>query len=187
MNENLKITGYSRQALNKLQDMDDTWRSPELKRELEFKHYNNSYIWVTFRKEVLKEVGSSAVIHDLMRDTKDPIRRHFDSHAKKEIKDLLHLAMVAEERERLKKEKKDQPGASQVDIKVDDPETHEGVLALLPKYNLTYRSVDMKLHFKTMYLSYAVLKISDKTPKNAHKRIAKIIAKEKSVLAVDYL
>jgi len=202
---------FSKDAADTLISHATTYQSPEVSKKKDFKFYNNSYIYVSFRKEALQKETSNKLAVRLIKNTKQDIRQRFYEESATHNNETRYELLRKLKREIEKNETDKNPRAKDSG-NVPEPEMdveeqlrfaeeesrfikeHEHKMWLrdldLLENNITYSPVNvtMTIGLTKLYKSYCIFNISDKlTIKASHRKVAKVLIQDPTVLAVEFL
>ena len=68
----------------------------------------------------------------------------------------------------------------------ENPEEFNLTQALID-YNVTVKDVNMTIRLKTLFKTYAIFLLSDRSVKQPHSKIARLLTQQRDVLAVEWL
>lgn len=202
---------FSKDAAEGLISHATTIQSPSLKAKKDFKFYNNSYLYVTFRKEFLEKEAASKLAVKLIKSTKQQLLETFwnesaehNNNTRYELLRKLKKEIEKNETEKNPREK-DAKNVPEPDLDIEQQlkfaeeesqfiKEHEHKMWLrdleLLENNITYSPINVtqKLSLTKLYKSYCIFNVSNKLPiKMTHRKVAKILIQDPTVLAVEFL
>lgn len=177
----------------------------------DFKYYNNSYLYVTFRKEYLDKDTSNKLAVRLLKNSRKDIIQKFYEESANQNNDTRYEKLRALKREIEKAEKeKNPPVANAKPITEPEMELEEQLKfaekeeAFIKEYQhqqwlkdqemlknnitITEINVTQTLSLTKLFKSYCIFNVSDKMSiKATHRKVARILIQDPSVLAVEFL